>query len=291
MKHILITGKGSYIGTSLADYLAKWPENYQVETLDMVDGSWRDKDFSGYDSLFHVAGIAHISTKKLDEAARDNYWKVNADLPVEVAKKAKEAGIPQFIFLSSMSVYGQHGSIKDPVTITTATPTNPKDIYGQSKLAAEEGLLKLLQPGFAVALLRPPMIYGPGSRGNYQSLIKAARKLPFFPDISNQRSMLHVDGLCSFVKALVDEGKDGLFFPQDNHYVCTSHMVRDLALSQGKTIRLTRVFNPFLRFLSGKMGVVDKVFGGLVYAQDTRAGLPHNVADSQTVPAALRKES
>ena len=268
MKRILITGANSYIGTSVEKYLSQWPEDYRVDTIDLVDGSWREKDFSGYDSVFHVAGIAHINAKKLDQAARDLYWRVNAELPAEVAAKAKAAGVRQFIFLSSMSVYGEHGSIKKPVVITKDTKPAPRDIYGESKLAAEEVVRSLQADDFAVCVLRPPMIYGPGCKGNYPMLVKAALKLPFFPDIQNERSMLFIDNLCAYVKTLVDGSLSGIHFPQNSEYVCTSRMVAQIARDHGRRIRLTRLFNPILRLLSGKAGVVDKVFGGLVYARD-----------------------
>lgn len=268
MKKILITGANSYIGTSFATYMAQWPQEYQVDTIDMIDGSWREKSFAGYDSLFHVAGIAHISTRKLDSQSRERYWKVNALLPVEVVQKAKAEGVGQFIFLSSMSVYGEHGSIKKPVVITKDTKPAPRDIYGESKLAAEEVVRSLQADDFAVCVLRPPMIYGPGCKGNYQTLVKGALKLPFFPDIENERSMLHIDTLCAFVKDLLDRNAAGLFFPQDAQYACTSRMVERIARDNGRNIRLTELFNPILRLLSGKVGVVDKVFGGLVYARD-----------------------
>lgn len=124
MKKILITGANSYIGTSFATYIAQWPDEYQVDTIDMIDGSWREKSFAGYDSLFHVAGIAHINTKKLNKAAQEKYWAVNAELPVEVAKKAKSDGVRQFVFLSSMSVYGEHGDMKRCIMITNETPAS-----------------------------------------------------------------------------------------------------------------------------------------------------------------------
>ena len=140
MKRILITGANSYIGTSVEKHLAQWPDEYQVDTIDMHGGAWREKNFARYDSVFHVAGIAHINTKKLDKKAQKDYWAVNAELPVEVAKKAKNEGVKQFVFLSSMSVYGAHGSIKNPTMITRETHPNPRNIYGRSKLVAEDGL-------------------------------------------------------------------------------------------------------------------------------------------------------
>lgn len=265
MKKILITGANSYIGTSFANYMAKWPDEYQVDTIDMIDGSWREKSFAGYDSVFHVAGIAHISTKKLDEQAKERYWKVNALLPVEVAQKAKAEGVCQFIFLSSMSVYGEHGSIKHPVVITQETKPAPKDIYGESKLKAEEGIRSLDDKNFLVCVLRPPMIYGPGCKGNYQLLEKAALKLPLFPDIQNERSMLSIDNLCVYVRTIIEDKLSGIHFPQDKEYICTSQMVRNIAKKNGRNIHLTGAYTPLLRFLSGKGKYIDRVFGGLVY--------------------------
>ena len=268
MKKILITGANSYIGISFAKYMAQWPQEYQLDTIDMIDGSWRDKSFAGYDSVLHVAGIAHIRTKKLDELAREKYWKVNALLPVEVASKAKNDNVGQFIFLSSMSVYGEHGSIKHPVVITRETKPAPKDIYGESKLKAEEGILSLDDDEFRVSVLRPPMIYGPGCKGNYQLLEKAALKLRIFPYIQNERSMLFIDNLCVYVKAVVKGNLSGIHFPQNSEYTCTSEMVQQIALAHGRNIRMTKLFNSFLSLLSGKIKVVDLVFGSLVYDKD-----------------------
>lgn len=265
MKKILITGANSYIGTSFAKYMAQWPQEYQADTIDMIDGSWREKSFAGYDSVFHVAGIAHIRTNKLNEQSRERYWKVNALLPVEVASKAKAEDVGQFIFLSSMSVYGEHGSIKHPVVITRETRPSPKDIYGKSKLKAEEGVLSLNDEDFRVCVLRPPMIYGPRCKGNYRLLEKAALKLPIFPDVKNQRSMLFIDNLCAYVRIAINTNSFGILLPQNNEYICTSEMVRQIALVNGRRIRMTKVFNPLLGLLSGRIGVVDKVFGNLTY--------------------------
>lgn len=268
MKKILITGDNSYIGTSFSRFISQWPQEYHVDTIDMIDGSWRDKSFTGYDSVFHVAGIAHINTKMLDRQATEMYWKVNALLPSQVALKAKAEGVGQFIFLSSMSVYGEHGSIKHPVVITRDTKPAPKDIYGESKLKAEEGILSLNDEDFRVGVLRPPMIYGPGCKGNYQLLEKAALTLPIFPNIQNERSMLFIDNLCAYMKAVIKEGLSGIHFPQNPEYTCTSEMVQQIALAYGRNIRMTKLFNPLLSLLSGKFKVVDQVFGNLVYDKD-----------------------
>ena len=203
MKKILITGAGSYIGQSFERHLKQFGERYQVETVDMVDPSWRERSFAGFDAVYHVAGIAHIRETAENASL---YYRVNRDLAVETAQKAKADGVRQFVFLSSMSVYGMEEGC-----ITRETVPNPKSNYGKSKLQAEEGLCALRDSAFAVAILRPPMVYGEGCKGNYQSLVKFAKKLPFFPDYSNKRSMLSIDGLSETVRGIVDSGADGLF--------------------------------------------------------------------------------
>ncbi len=255
MKRILITGKNSYIGTSLENWLMREPDKYKVDTVDMKDGSWKEKDFSQYDVVFHVAGIAHI---KETSDNQDLYYKVNRDLAYETAQKAKEDGVEHFIFLSSMSVYGIENGVIDKNTIL-----KPNSAYGKSKIEAEELINKLQENSFTVAKLRPPMVYGKGCRGNYPRLVGLALKTPIFPKVDNKRSMIYIDNLSEFVKQLIDNRSGGLFFPQNAEYVNTSEMVRLIAEAHGKRMVMTKLFNPLLRLLN--VSTVNKVFGDLVY--------------------------
>lgn len=259
MKNILITGKNSYIGTSLENWLMREPDKYKVDTVDMKDGSWKEKDFSSYDVVFHVAGIAHVSS---DPNMEDLYYKVNRDLTIETAEKAKAEGVKQFIFMSSIIVYGDSSSSKRVIDRNTV-PT-PSNFYGNSKLQAEEGINYLESDEFKIVVLRPPMIYGKGSKGNYPRLANMAKKIPVFPDIDNERSMLHIDNLCEFIKVMIDHEETGLYFPQNKEYVKTSELVKTISEVHGKKIIMTKVFNPVLRLMFG-IGIVNKVFGNLVY--------------------------
>jgi nucleoside-diphosphate-sugar epimerase len=268
MKRILITGKNSYIGTSVEKYLAQWPEQYQVDTIDMIDGSWREMNFAGYDSVFHVAGIAHQDSGRITEARKQQYYRVNTDLAIETAKKAKADGVKQFIFMSSIIIYGASAKIGEKKVINRETNPAPEGAYGDSKLQAEFGIQSLQDEQFAVCILRPPMIYGPGCKGNYPLLEKAALILPFFPDIENERSMLHIDNLCKYIREVIDRRTFGVCFPQNPEYVNTSQMVRNIAKARNRKIYMTKIFNPVLRLMSGRVGIVDKVFGNLVYEVD-----------------------
>lgn len=263
MKRILITGANSYIGTSVEKYLTQWPEEYQVDTIDMRGDAWREKSFAGYDSVFHVAGIAHTKQTKENEAL---FFQVNRNLAIDVAKKAKSEGVLHFIFLSSMSVYGMSIGIigKDK------TPA-PKNAYGKSKLEAEEAIQAMLDNSFKVAVLRPPMVYGKGCKGNYQQLSYFARTFPVFPNIQNKRSMLFIGNLVDFIKECVDLGSAGLFFPQNRQYVSTSDMVKKIASAHQRSIYLTKFFNPFIKLLPFKL--LKKVFCDLYYTTDIAPGV------------------
>lgn len=259
MKKILITGANSYIGTSFEKYMAQWPEKYQVDTVDMIDGTWREKDFSGYDTVFHVAGIAH--QKETQENA-ELYYKINRDLAFDTAVKAKTDGVKQFIFLSSMSVYGLETGV-----ITKETVPTPKSNYGKSKLQAEELLNGLADETFKVAILRPPMVYGKGCKGNYRTLSKLACKLPIFPAVKNERSMLYIDNLSEFVQLMIENEEKGIFWPQNTEYSNTTDLVKMIARVHGKKIAIIPGFAWLLKIFGCFSGIVNKAFGDLIYEQ------------------------
>jgi UDP-glucose 4-epimerase len=259
-KRILITGINSYVGKSLETWLGNYPENYEVNSISLRNDSWKELNFSKYDSVVHVAGIAHVST---DPNLEQLYYKVNRDLTIDVAKKSKSDGVKQFIFMSSIIVYGDSRS--DRRVIDKDTVPIPSNFYGNSKLLAEEGIKPLENDDFKIVIVRPPMIYGRGSKGNYPKLSKLAQYLPVFPEIENQRSMLHIDNLCEFLKIMIDNNESGLFFPQNKEYVNTSEMVSLISNVHGKKIILTKIFNPAIRLLGKRIGLVNKVFGNLVY--------------------------
>lgn len=270
MKRILITGAGSYIGMSVEKWLLK-PEYdgvYQVDTLDMKKEKWIEYDFSQYTSVLHVAGIAHADVEKLSKEQEQLYYKINCDLAVKTAKKAKESGVKQFIYMSSIIVYGEGTSVRKKRVITRETKPHPSNYYGDSKWKAEQMLQPLGDECFHIAILRPPMIYGVGCKGNYRMLEKMAVRFPIFPDFPNQRSVLHIDNFCRYTLELIENGGGGIYFPQDFQYVKTSDLVKAIAVKNGKRIYLTKAFNWLIYILSfnrGKIGkLVNKAFGTFI---------------------------
>jgi nucleoside-diphosphate-sugar epimerase len=260
MKKILITGKNSYIGTSFEKWITQYPNEYSIDTIDMKDGIWREHDFSTYDVIFHVAGIAHVSCNK---KLKDLYYKVNRDLTIDTAKKAKAEGVKQFIFMSSIIVYGN--GVDKSGMITKDTVPQPKDFYGDSKLQAENGILPLNDENFKVVVLRPPMIYGPGSKGNFPKLVKIAKITPIFPDVDNKRSMLYIDNLCEFIRLCILSNNSGILYPQNSEYVATSKIVKEISKVNGNFLILTRRFNLLITPFVQKVNVLNKLFGNCAY--------------------------
>ncbi len=256
MKRILITGADSYIGTSFEKYMNCFSD-YIVDTVDMKNADWKETDFSQYDTVFHVAGIAHI--KETRENA-ELYYMVNRDLAVETAQKAKTEGVKQFVFLSSMAVYGI-----DIGVITKETVPKPKSNYGKSKLQAESIIEKLNDENFKVCVLRPPMIYGKNCKGNYPTLSRLAQKLPFFPYVNNYRSMLYIESLCKFVYLMVKNNECGIYYPQNAEYSSTTEIVKKIAQVHGNKIVIVKGLGRVLKIMSHLTGLVNKAFGSLCY--------------------------
>lgn len=265
MKRILITGAGSYIGTSFEKYMKQWSDKYQIDILDMIGDDWIKYDFSGYDSVYHVAGIAHSDNGKISKEKAKLYYEVNTKLTIRTAMKAKKAGVKQFIFMSSAIVYGDSAPIGKMKMITRDTPVNPANCYGDSKVKAERGLKRLEDENFKVVILRPPMIYGKGSKGNYPLMSKIAQKVLVFPYVKNCRSMLYIENLMEFVRLMIENEERGTFWPQNKEYSNTSKLVKKIAAEHGKRIVLVKGCTVPLKIAGMMTGLVDKAFGNLAY--------------------------
>lgn len=265
MKKILITGAGSYIGTQVESYLSQWPDRYRVESLDMRGEDWKKTPFAGFDVVFHVAGLVHDAKTRDDPAQWPKYEAVNTRLALETAQKAKAEGVGQFLFMSTAGVYGIDGKVGQSVVIDRNTPLNPKNNYGRSKLQAEQAIAPLADDHFKVVILRPPMIYGKGCKGNYVTLAKLAGKLPVFPKVENRRSMLYVENFAEFIRLMVENEAQGLFCPQNDAYTNTSAMVARIAQERGKRMILVPGFTWAIKLLSRFTGLAEKAFGSWCY--------------------------
>ena len=276
-KKVLITGKDSYIGQSFIKYAREnYEENFEINELDMTNESWKDADFSKYDIVYHVAGIAHADIGNVSNETKEKYYEVNTDLAIETAKKAKKDGVKEFIFMSSMIVYGDSAPYGQKRVIDENTAPAPSNFYGDSKLQADVAVRDFADDDFKVIVLRPPMVYGKGCKGNYRTLEKLAQKLPIFPNVDNARSMLYIGNLCEFLcqVMLIKNFKENsvVLIPQNKEWVKTGEMVKEIAKASGNNLILSKVLNPAVR-IGGKMqgkigGLVNKAFGNNCYKHE-----------------------
>lgn len=255
MKRILVTGENSYIGTSFKKWILQYPEKYSVDLISMRDDYWKQISFSKYDVVFHTAAIVHVKEKD-----KSMYYKINRDLTIELARKAKREGVKQFIFLSTMGVYGTEMGY-----ITQETIPSPKTPYAKSKYEAEKLLEQIDDKNFKIVILRPPLVYGKDCPGNYKRLANLVIKSPFFPEINNYRSMIYINNLSEFVKVVIDYDLSGLYFPQNTDYVNITKLVRLISNIHGKKIKVSRMFNFIIKSGLKFSGSLRKVFGTFVY--------------------------
>lgn len=261
MRNVLVTGAGSYVGESVRRYILSSSSDFEIDAVDTMNDAWKEADFSKYDVVYHVAGIAHVNADPKMEAL---YYKVNRDLTVEVARAAKAAGVKQFIFMSSQIVFHESQSLKSEV-LTADTKENPNGFYGDSKLQAEKGLHELECDAFKVCILRPPMIYGPNSKGNFPRLVKLAQKTPLFPAWHNKRSMLYIDNLAEFVKQAILRELSGTFYPQNRELADTVEIIRYFAKANGHKVWITHLLNPFVWLGSFILQPINKMFATYYY--------------------------
>lgn len=259
MKNILITGVNSYIGNKFEEWVSQWPNQYNVSKISLRNDDWKVMDWSIYDVVLHVAGIAHNSS---DPKLEELYYSVNRDLTIEVAEKAKNDGLSHFIFMSSIIVYGTKIEC-----ITESTKPIPDNFYGESKLQGEIGIERLHDELFKVTIVRPPMVYGKESKGNYPLLSKLAQITPIFPNYPNKRSMIFVENLSNLLIYIIEVEKTGIICPQNKEFVATSNMVRIIGEVTNTKIWFTKLFNPIITALKS-ISVVKKIFGNLYYSEE-----------------------
>ena len=227
-----------------------------------------------------MTGKAHADIGILTEEQKQEYYAVNCDLACEAAQKAVKDGVGQYIYLSSVIVYGDSSNGGGAIHITKDTKPAPSNFYGDSKWQAEQKLQALFEGlkvdarknNIVLAIVRPPMIYGKNSKGNFKMLVKLADKVPVFPNVKNERSMIYVENLAEFLKILIEDQRTGVFLPQNASYVTTAQMVAAIAAAKGEKVHLCNWMNPLVALakkMPGKIGgMAGKAFGSMVIEQE-----------------------
>ena len=271
---ILIIGKNSYIGNHIDEWLTG--KGHQVMQLDVLTDEWKRFDYSPYDAVVHVAGIVHQPKCKDWEL----YKRVNADMPVAIATMAKEQGVRQYVFFSTMGVYGIGKKLQTNV-IDKDTPLRADSMYGKSKLMAEEGLMKLQDNNFNIVCVRPPSVYGRGCKGGYiTGFSSIVRKLPVIPRayMNVKQSFIYIDNLCELVRLVIEKNLSGVFCPQDDKAVSANELLQVIADGIGKKYHSSWLLGQGLKIFRF-IPLVKKAYGGIEYSRglSTIAGLEYVV--------------
>jgi len=270
MTRILITGANSFIGTNFKEY-SKFRDSDEVS---LIDKRPEAIDFTGYDVVLHLAAIVHQSEKISEEL----YFKVNSDLCLQVAECAKKAGVSQFIFMSTVKVFGDINA--ENLLRNELSECKPDDAYGRSKYDAEQRLKKLNYEKFVVSVIRTPLVYGTGVKANMFKLIKLIDTFPVLPFgmINNKRSFTYVENLIGYIDCIIEKRISGLFIAMDETSLSTTELATFIADCLGKK-RIFFRLPGILKQLAIQLvpAQVDRLFGSLEFENRlTRATLNYS---------------
>jgi len=258
MSKILVTGRCGYLGSRFAASL----DPRQVISVSLSGGD--ALAFSGVSTVVHMSALVHQRGK----VAEQRFFDINTHQTIALAERAKAEGVGHFIFMSSVAVYGEKGWFDDRPPLTPDSPCSPRDPYGASKLAAEQALWAMRTDDFKVSLIRPPLVYGPGCPGNMQRLLKLVRYSPVLPfaGCTNQRSMLAVDNLLSFLRLVIEQQAEGVLIPQDEESLSVEKLTGLLCATLGYRRYQIQLPAVILRALAGLAPApVRSLFGSLLF--------------------------
>lgn len=255
---ILVTGSNGYLGSSFINQCKK---KYKFENFSLLNQKIQDINFKNTEVILHCAALVHQKV----EYSYEKYHDINVSYPLKLAKLAKQNGVKQFVFISTIAVYGEDEEKLDENTIC-----NPITTYGKSKLEAEKELLKLSDDSFIVSIIRPPMVYGKDAPGNIDSLLKLVKKVSIIPlgGIENKRSFIFIQNLCHMIDEIISQQKTGIFLARDDEFLTTSKLIELIAKNLDKKIYLIKMpfFESLLRII--KPSFYKRLYGSLEVNND-----------------------
>ena len=291
MLKILVTGSSGFIGQYLSNSLQKNCShgnacNYDIvhtyrhlpEDLSSKNSShfsvgnidsktqWQSA-LAGVDVVIHLAARVHVMNETHADPL-EAFRAVNTHGTMNLARQAVAAGVKRFVYLSSIKVNGEQTLDKSFYADDKPAPQDP---YAVSKFEAEQQLLALgKETGLEVVIIRPPLVYGPGVKGNFSRLIKLVKKSIPLPlaGINNSRSLVSIQNLCSLIEVclLHPKAAGGVFLVSDGQDLSTSELFKQIAMALGKKSRLFHLPQSWLRFMTHALGrgaEYERLFGSL----------------------------
>lgn len=252
--NLLITGSTGFVGNY---FTTKYKNKYNIKTFSFLKDDINSLNCSGVDIVFHLSALVH----QMGGASALEYERVNVTQTLQLAQKAKESGVKQFVFMSTVKVYGEETNNK----YTENSVCNPEDEYGKSKLKAEKELQKLENESFKVSIIRTPIVYGYGVKANIKSLVNLVNKIPILPfgKIRNKRSMVYIGNICHLVDTVIQKEQSGIFLASDDEPLSTSELIELIAKNLDKKIYLLKIpfFESLLKLL--KPSFHKRLYGSL----------------------------
>ena len=275
---LLLTGATGFIGSS---FFSNYHDRFEIETFSFQK-DLTTLSISNIDTIVHLSALVH----RMDGASEQAYNMVNVIKTVALAKKAKDAGVKQFIFMSSVKVYGEESD----TPYTETTPCHPKDPYGKSKLEAENALLSLESKAFKVAIIRTPVVYGAGVKANILKLIGLTDKYAYLPfgGVTNRRSMVYVENLTYLLSEIVLQKQRGIFLAGDDHTVSTTQLIHSIAKALNKKVLLfpCHTLKAILKFL--KPALYQRLYENL-YVDNTQTQTQLQLENPYTAQEGIEK--
>ena len=261
-KTLMITGASGFVGSN---FIKEYGEEYNIIPVSIRENKPEELDYSNVDCILHLAALVH----QMKGAPDEKYFEVNTELTRRLAEAAKAKGVKHFVFYSTVKVYGYDGDLYNhDFVLTEASPCTPNDPYGASKYEAEKILRSMEDENFKVAVIRPPMVYGPGVKGNMLNLIKLVDKFPILPFNydENRRSIVYIGNLLLLTDKVIRNEKQGIFIPQDESTVSIEEIIEGIAKGLGKKRALIKFPENLYNFLCNKKrNIMVRLYGTLAF--------------------------
>ena len=229
---VLLTGSSGFIGSY---FYNNYKEHLEIKTFSFLREKIENINFKNINTVVHCGALVH----KMHEIPYKDYFKANVEQTINLASHAKKNNVSNFIFISTVKIYGEETDL----VLNEKSLPNPLDSYSLSKFEAEKKLLELQDENFKISILRIPLVYGPGVKANFKSLVNLIKKISILPfgKIFNKRSIVYVGNVAHILYQIILQNKNGIFIAVDNKAISTSMLITEIARALNRKMILFKI--------------------------------------------------